>query len=407
MSLQAQRERRNALVQQAKHLNAEHGEKWTPELQKQYDALVTEIGQIDDSIARQQRLLDLEADKAFETLLQRPGAGGGAPSGEPNANNQYRRFLRDGMSALTHEELVAIRNTMSVGGAGSEGGYTVQTDIAKTVSEALKKYGGMRQVAEVIQTQQGNPINYPTSDGTAEEGEIISENTQATALDPSFGTKPLGVYKYSSKIIAVPFELLQDSAIDVEAFVNGRIVTRLGRITNKHFTIGTGVSQPTGIVTAASVGRVGAAGQTTAVIYDDLVELQHSVDPAYREGGNTRFMMHDTSVKSIRKLKDANGRPLWVPDFDQGITLGMGGTLAGSPVTVNQHMPVMAANASSILFGDFSYYKIRDVMAITMFRFTDSVYTTKGQVGFLAWMRSGGNFIDVGGAVKAYQNSAT
>ncbi|MGN5354337.1 phage major capsid protein [Ralstonia sp. L16] len=407
MSLQAQRERRNALVQQAKHLNAEHGEKWTPELQKQYDALVTEIGQIDDSIARQQRLLDLEADKAFETLLQRPGAGGGAPSGEPNANNQYRRFLRDGMSALTHEELVAIRNTMSVGGAGSEGGYTVQTDIAKTVSEALKKYGGMRQVAEVIQTQQGNPINYPTSDGTAEEGEIISENTQATALDPSFGTKPLGVYKYSSKIIAVPFELLQDSAIDVEAFVNGRIVTRLGRITNKHFTIGTGVSQPTGIVTAAGVGRVGAAGQTTAVIYDDLVELQHSVDPAYREGGNTRFMMHDTSVKSIRKLKDANGRPLWVPDFDQGISLGMGGTLAGSPVTVNQHMPVMAANASSILFGDFSYYKIRDVMAITMFRFTDSVYTTKGQVGFLAWMRSGGNFIDVGGAVKAYQNSAT
>jgi len=406
MSLQAQRERRNALVQQAKHLNAEHGEKWTPELQKQYDALVTEIGQIDDNIARQQRLLDLEADKAFETLLQRPGAGG-ASTGEPSAKNQYGRFLRDGMAALSHEELVAIRNTMSVGGPGSEGGYTVQTEIAKTVTEALKKYGGMRQVAEVIQTAQGNPMNYPTSDGTAEEGEIISENAQATNQDPSFGTKPLGVFKYSSKVIAVPFELLQDSAIDVEAFVNGRIVTRLGRITNKHFTIGTGVGQPTGIVTAAGVGRVGAAGQTSTVLYDDLVELQHSVDPAYREQGNTRFMMHDTSVKAIRKLKDGNGRPLWVPDFDQGISLGMGGTLAGSAVTVNQHMPVMAANASSILFGDFSYYKIRDVMAITMFRFTDSVYTTKGQVGFLAWMRSGGNFVDVGGAVKAYQNSAT
>lgn len=407
MSLQAMRERRNSLVQQAKHLNAEHGDKWTAELQAKYDALVTEIGAIDDNIARQQKLLDLEADKVFENMMQRPGAPAGQVD-EPNAKNQYSRFLRIGMNALTAEEhQIIIRNAMSVGGAGSEGGYTVQTDIAKTVTEALKKYGGMRQVAEIIQTAQGNPINYPTSDGTSEEGEIIGENAPASALDPSFGTKSLNVYKYSSKIIAVPFELLQDSAVDVESFVNARIVTRLGRVTNKHFTVGTGVGQPTGIVTAAGVGRVGAAGQTLSVTYDDVVELQHSVDPAYREAGNTRFMMHDTSVKVIRKLKDNNGRPLWVPDFDQGITLGMGGTLAGSPVTVNQHMPVMAANASSILFGDHSYYKIRDVMAVTMFRFNDSVYTTKGQVGFLAWMRSGGNFVDIGGAVRSYQNSAT
>jgi len=406
MSLQALRERRNSLVQQAKHLNAEHGEKWTTEIQAKYDALVTEIGAIDDNIARQQRLLDLEADRAFENMTQRPGSPAGQGD-DPNAKNQYSRFLRIGMHALTAEEHQVIRNTMSVGGAGSEGGYTVQTDVAKTVAEALKKYGGMRQVAEVIQTAQGNTINYPTSDGTSEEGEIIGENSAASNQDPSFGFKPLGVYKYSSKVIAVPLELLQDSAIDVESFVNARIVTRLGRITNKHFTVGTGVGQPTGIVTATSAGRVGSAGQTLSVTYDDLVELQHSVDPAYREAGNTSFMMHDTSVKVVRKLKDGNGRPLWVPDFDQGISLGMGGTLAGSPVTVNQHMPVMAANASSILFGDYSHYKIRDVMAITLFRFTDSVYTTKGQVGFLAWMRSGGNYVDVGGAVKAYQNSAT
>jgi HK97 family phage major capsid protein len=141
------------------------------------------------------------------------------------------------------------------------------------------------------------------------------------------------------------------------------------------------------------------------VIYDDLIDLFHSIDPAYRE--NCKYMMHDATVKYIRKLKDTAGRPLWVPDYFAGITEGTGGTLAGCQVVTNQQMQVMAANAKSILCGDFSYYKIRDVMAMNLFRFTDSVYASKGQVGFLAWMRSGGNFIDVGGAVKAYQNSAT
>jgi HK97 family phage major capsid protein len=398
MSLQAQRERRNALVQQAKHLNADKsGSAWTPEVAKEYDGLVTEIGQIDDAMARQQRIMDLEADKKFDDLVKNHGVR----EGEAPKMSQHSIFLRNGLQGLPPE----IRNTMSVGGAGSEGGYTVQTEIVKQVLDALKAYGGMRLVAEIIQTEQGNPMNFPTSDGTAEVGELIGENTTANALDASFGTLPLNVYKFSSKIVTVPFELLQDSAVDVEAFVNKRISTRLGRIQNAYFTTGTGSAQPNGIVTAATTGRTGTTGQTLSVIYDDLVELQHSVDPAYRVGA--KFMMHDSSVKVIRKLKDSNGRPLWVPDFDGGITTGMGGTLLGAEVVVNQQMAVMAANAKSILFGDFSYYKIRDVMSMNLFRFTDSVYTSKGQVGFLAWMRSGGNFIDNGGSVKAYANSAT
>lgn len=393
MSIQAMRERRNSLVKEAKNLNEQNTSSWPADVAAKYDALITEIGQIDDNMARQQKLLDLDAEKSFADMLKHVGG----EEKEVSAS-QYGSFLRAGV-------MPAVRNTMSVGGAGSEGGYTVQTDVVKQVLNALKAYGGMRNVAQIIQTEQGNPMNYPTSDGTSEVGEIVAENTAASALDASFGTLPLNVFKYSSKVITVPFELLQDSAIDVEGFVNDRIVTRLGRITNLHFTQGTGTGQPNGVVTAAGTGKTGATGQTLTVLYDDLVDLQHSVDPAYRANG--RFMMHDSSVKVIRKLKDGNGRPLWVPDFDGGITAGAGGTLLGCQVVINQQMPVMSASAKSILFGDFSYYKIRDVMAMQLFRFTDSVYTSKGQVGFLAWMRSGGNLIDVGGAVKAYVNSAT
>lgn len=393
MSLQAMRERRNSLVQEAKNLNAQHTGSWPADVAAKYDAIIGEVGQIDDNILRQQKVLDLEAENKFGDFMKQVGGKESEAKG-----SQYAAYLRNGA-------MPEIRNTMSVGGAGSEGGYTVQTEVAKHVLNALKAYGGMRQVAQIIQTEQGNPMNYPTSDGTSEIGEIIGENSTATALDASFGTLPLNVYKYSSKVITVPFELLQDSAIDVEGFVNDRIVTRLGRIQNAHFTTGTGSGQPNGVVTAATVGKTGASGQTLTVLVDDLIDLQHSVDPLYRSNG--KFMMHDSTVKVIRKLKDSNGRPLWVPDFDGGITNGMGGTLLGSQVVINQQMPVMAANARSIAFGDFSYYKIRDVMAMSMFRFTDSVYTTKGQVGFLAWARSGANLIDVGGAIKLYVNSAT
>jgi HK97 family phage major capsid protein len=273
--------------------------------------------------------------------------------------------------------------------------------------DALKAFGGMRRVATVLQTSQGNPMSYPTSDGTTEEGEIVAENASATEADVSFGTIGLPVYKFSSKVVTVPIELLQDSNVDIEAFVRARIVTRLGRVTNRLFTVGTGVAQPNGAQNAATVGATGASGATTTVTYDSLVNLQHSVDPAYRELNNTVFMMHDNTVREMRKIKDGQQRPIFVPGYEVNVPGGAPDTLLGRPIVINQNMPVMAASAKSILFGDFSFYTIRDVMAVELFRFSDSPYTKKGQVGFLAWLRSGGNLTDIGGAIKAYQNAAS
>ena len=136
--------------------------------------------------------------------------------------------------------------------------------------------------------------------------------------------------------------------------------------------------------------------------------LQHAVDPAYRRLPGVGFMMSDSSIKVVRKIKDGQSRPIFVPGFETGVPGGAPDTLLGSPVIVNQDVATMAANAKSILFGAFKNYKIRDVMSVQMFRFTDSAYTKLGQVGFLAWMRTGGNLVDVSGAsVKYYQNSAT
>lgn len=118
------------------------------------------------------------------------------------------------------------------------------------------------------------------------------------------------------------------------------------------------------------------------------------------------FMMNDSSLRGLRKLKDSQGRPIFLPGYD-GLAGAMPDSLLGYQITINQDMAAMAANAKSILFGDFQRYTIRDVMGLTLFRFEDSAYAKLGQVGFLAWMRSGGTLTDGGAPVKYYQNSAT
>lgn len=409
MSIQALREQRAAKAKTLQELVAKA--KWDKETdQPIYDAGMAEIEEIDGMIKRINELNEKIADEAITGMVIEAAERTGQDK-KSAASKLFAKWLRGGDKALSAEEWQSIHNTMSTT-TTTEGGYTVQTDVATKVLDALKAFGGMRRVSTILRTEKGNPMSFPTSDGTAEVGEIIAENATATAADPSFGTKSLPVYKYSSKIIAVPFELLQDSSVDIEAFVRNRMVTRLGRITNTHFTTGDAASKPNGIINAASTGVTASNGtsQVTAITYASIIDLIHSVDPAYRELGNCKFMLNDASVKVIRKIVDSSSRPIFVPGYDGmigGTPFAQPDVLCGYPIVVNQDIAVMAASAKSIAFGDFSFYYIRDAMDMMMFRFTDSAYAKLGQVGFLAWLRSGGNFIDVGGAVKLFVNAAS
>lgn len=403
--ISAIRGRRGVLAAEIRTLlenSDKNGNAWSSADQEKYDAKMAEIDSLDQQIKNVQAYMDKVAQDAVNDNLQENF------NRRDNTTNQSRelfnKWLRGGDKALNAEQWQIVRNTMSTT-TGNQGGFTVQSDIANTLVEALKAYGGVRSVATVINTDMGNPLSFPTSDGTAETGELIGENTTATAADPSFGTVAVNAYKFSSKIVAVPFELLQDSNIDVEAFVNARLIDRIGRVTNTFFTTGTGTAQPGGIVTGATAGKVGTTGQTATVIFDDLVDLIHAVDPAYRQSSRCGFMMNDASLKVIRKLKDSQNRPVFIPGYD-GLAGAMPDNVLGYGVTVNQDMATMAANAKSILFGDMSKYIVRDVMQATLFRFDDSAYVKLGQIGFLMWARAGGNLTDTA-AVKYYQNSAT
>lgn len=403
-SIQALREQRQQLAREARNQLEQKGDRtWTKEDQAIFDKRADEIDALESEIAAIEKVMALDVEKEFkdvEEFRRKP-----QDRAEAEARALFAKLLRHGPSALTTDEIQKMRNTMSTG-TPAQGGYTVQQDVAKELIDALKLYGGMRGVAGSITTSQGNPLSYPTSDGTSEEGEWVPENTQASAGDPSFGTVSLAAFKASTKIITIPFELLQDSSIDIIAMVNKRQRDRLGRTMNKGFTIGSGTGQPTGFVTAAPVGKIGATGTSTAPTYEDLVDLQESVDQAYKDAGTCLFMMHQQTRKTVRKLKDTAGRPIWAESYESGIKSGIPAQLLGEDVKINNDMAQPGASAKTIGYGDFSKYMIRDVLDLLLFRFEDSAFTTKGQVGFLGWARAGGNLLDAN-AIKTFQHSAT
>lgn len=380
------------------------------------DKVLASIEAIDGEIAREARVAQLAMDTPQAQHEAMLNAATRDPSKQGEEGKALRAFMAGGVMNMSEGDRARmqarqnpdIRNAMSTT-TTTEGGFTTATEYQKSLEVAMKAYGGMRAVASSIRTATGITMNFPATDATSEIGEIVGQNAAATGADTVFGNISLDVYKYSSKKIALPFELVQDSFIDIEAYIQGLLAMRLGRIGNLHYTIGSGTGQPRGIVTAASAGKVGTTGQTVSVTYDDLVDLEHSVDPAYRSQPGVGYMMHDTSVKVLRKIKDGMNRPIFVPGYEADALVNGGAPdrLMGRPININQDMPVMAANAKSVLFGQLSKYTIRDVLDLTLFRMTDSAFTLLGQVGFVAFMRSGGNLIDAGGSTKAYVNSAT
>lgn len=411
------RERRDAKAKEARALNDKYpADQRMPAAEaEQLDRVLAEIEAIDAEIAREikaQQLLVDDPQRQQERLLNNATREPGKQSDSALA---LKAYLRGGLQALTKEQAAAhaarvnpdIRAAMSTT-TGSEGGFTVATEYMREVERAMKAYGGMLEAAETINTSTGADMNFPTNDATGEVGAIVGQNTTVARLDTTFGNVTMSVYKYTSNDIAIPWELLQDSFIDIERLIQDILAERLGRILNTHTTVGTGTGQPRGIVTASTVGKTGTTGQTTTVTYDDLVDLEHSVDPAYRRLPGVAWMMADSSLKVVRKLKDTQGRPIFVPGYETGNPGGAPDTLLGRPIIINQDMPAMAANAKSILFGAFRKYKIRRVMDLTIFRMNDSAFTRAGQVGFVAFNRMGGNLIDVSGtSVKHYANSAT
>jgi HK97 family phage major capsid protein len=383
-------------------LTAEERQNWD-----EAEARLTVIGGDIDRLNRMAQLQSIDRSQVVNTTGE-PGndrRGTGAEEQARRYNEAFGIYLRGGMDRLTPDQRNLMMDNevdLRAMGAGIDtaGGFTVPDEFRNIMTETMKAFGGLLALADVIPTSTGADLKWPTNDDTGNEGELLGENQPAGEQDLSLGGRTLKAYIFSSKQVKLSMSLLQDSAFNLEQWVPRKLGERIGRRAARSFTTGTGVDQPEGLTTGAVVGKTGANGQTTSVIYDDLVDLEHSVDSAYRPNG--RYLMNDSMLKVIRKLKDTQGRPLWVPIPAPGFPA----TINGFEYSLDNSMPAPAASAKTIAFGDFKAgYVIRQVQSVQTLRLVER-YAEYLQVAFLGFSRLDGMIQD-SSAIRLYQHSAS
>lgn len=280
------------------------------------------------------------------------------------------------------------------------GGYTVPQGVMQPIEIALLQFGAPRQYSDVVRAGNGREIPWPTVNDTNQKGVIVDENAAVPQQDVVFGQATTKPWMYSSKYIPVSIQLMQDSATNMQALLGRLMGERIGRIQSDHFTTGTGTGQPRGItIDAPSAKTLATAGTITA---DDLYDLKHSVDPAYRMMGHG-WVFHDNILATLKKLKDTQNRPLWTP----GLAFDAPNTIDGDRYFINQSMPTTGLSAKLVLYGQLNKYKIHDGLDMQMRRL-DELHALNHQVTFLAFMRSDARLLDAGtNPVKSLSNPAS
>lgn len=366
-----------------------------------YDEAEARLNAIDDEIARLEGAKAIaEKVSAPRDLPLTPETAVSADVRQATQDELYERafatWMKDGMRGIDDEGRTALEGRQVflpeqralASGTDSAGGYTVPEGFWNEIIEARLAFGGIRNAGVTkITTGSGADLPIPTSDDTSNSGELLGENVQAGSQDITFGQKVLGAYVWSSKIIRVSYQLLQDGAFNMDSFLAKKFGERIGRIQSTYMISGTGTNQPEGILTGTTSGLTTAAA--AAFTYAELVELEHSVDPAYRNAGE--YLISDDFLQKARQLVDTTGRPLWVP----GLTGGIPNTINGFRYTVDQNMPAATAALTPAVFGDLSHYWIRDVSGIQMLRLSER-YADYLQVGFLAFARTDARKVDAG-----------
>lgn len=283
-------------------------------------------------------------------------------------------------------------------GTGSSGGFTIGDTFVAQLERAQLYYGPMLQAASVIRTSSGEPMNWPTATDTSNTGAILPEST-ATVLtpDPTFGQITLNAHTFTSKGILIPNQLLQDSMFDLIPILADMLGERIGRIKNTKYTLGVGGIEPKGIVPASTVGPTTASA--TAIIFDELLDLEHSVDIS-RRTPDCGYMFHDNILLALRKLKDTNAAYIWQPGAP---TVYQTGTNMGAPDRLNTYrywinndmQSTIAASTKTILFGQLTAFKIREVGSAVVVVGRE-LYALSNQTFIVVFERGDSNLLDAG-----------
>lgn len=393
------------------------------ERQAKFDAIDKDIQSYGERITNLTAMLENEqaAEKDRERFAGILKTDGEVLSEDHNLEDRLRTWMRAGLPDAEVYAPKAItvvlegwqgsrdveKHDLTIG-VTTAGGFTVPTGFVRQLQEHLVENTTIRQTnVQVLTTTGGETLPYPKTTSHGTNAAIIAEAGAFTEADPAFGQVSLGAFKYG-KLLQVSSELVEDTAVDLLGYLARAAGLSVALGTGAHYATGTGTGQPEGIANAAVAGKTGATGQTLTVIANDLVDLFHSLVSGYRTRGF--WVMNDLSAAVVRKIRDDTGGTglgnfLWQP----GLQAGFPDTIFGRPVLTDPGIAVMAANAFSIAFGDFSsYFVIRDVNRVDFVRSDDFAFAND-LVSFRVRFRTDSKQLINGSAaaVKWYRNSAT
>lgn len=312
-----------------------------------------------------------------------------AREGIEGLSNEQRSELRSGHVLPTKE-----MRAMSAGIA-TAGGYLIPDEDQLGIVTAMKLFGGMLPVSQVIETTTGADIPIPTADDTANMGEQVGENQAVSEQDAAVGAKSFPTYLFSTKMIRASIVLMQDAPGWFENWLRDRMAERLARILNTKWTSGSGAATIEGFLAKATLGKTTAGA--TAITRAELIALEHSVDPLYRVGA--RYMMADGVLGYLKTLESQN-QPVF-----PGLRATDGANLNGYPYSINQDMDgTVATTKKTVAFGNFENYLIRNVGNMVVSRLVER-YAEYGQVAFLGFSRHGGLLLDTGSPIKYLQQA--
>lgn len=348
-----------------------------------YEKMETDVMALGKEIERLERqaAIDLELGQPVNVpVTEKPApARDQAKKGRASAeyNDAFWKAIR--CKSVAHD----VFNALQIG-TDSEGGYLVPDEYQRTLIDALQEQNIFRQLAHVITTTSGErKIPVVASHGTAS---WIDEEGTYPESDDAFNQVSIGSFKLAT-MIKVSEELLNDSAFDVAVYIACEFARRIGAAEEEAFFTGNGSGKPLGVLAATGAAQTGVTtASATAITMDEVMDLFYSLRAPYRR--NSVFIMNDSTVKALRKLKNGNGDYLWQPS----VKAGEPDTLLNRPVYTSSFMPAIASAAKAIIFGDLGYYWVADRQGRS-FKRLNELYAPTGQVGFLSSERVDGKLI--------------
>ena len=359
-----------------------------------YEKMETEVINLGKEIDRleKQAAIDLELSKATSApLLEKPQADEKSRK-TGRASNEYKNAF---WQVMRNKAGLEVKNALQIG-SDAEGGYLTPDEFEHTLVEALEEEDIFRGLANTIQTSSGDrKIPVVATKGDAS---WVDEEGAIPESDDSFKQVTLSAYKLAT-MIKISEELLNDSAFDLESYVAKEFGRRIGTKEEEAFFVGDGTGKPTGILDATGGGQLGkTTSGATAISFDEIMDLFYSLKSPYRK--NATFLMNDSTVKAIRKLKDGGGQYIWQPSM----VAGTPDTILNRPVLTSAYMPEISAGNKTVAFGDFKYYWIADRQGRS-FKRLNELFAITGQIGFVATQRVDGKLI-LPEAVKYLQQKA-